>query len=106
MIRGASIYFSALVCLATAQHTPAAASETAGYDVLISGATIYDGSGGAAYIGDVAIRGDRIAYVGPHAPHGARDRVDAHGKAVRGRAWTGGGGGGCRPRAQDWTWPP
>ena len=52
------------------------------YDVLISGATVYDGSGGAAFIGDVAISGDRIAYVGPHAPHAARERLDAHGKAV------------------------
>jgi N-acyl-D-amino-acid deacylase len=30
------------------------------------------------------------------------------GRVVRGRAWTGGGGGGCRHAAQDWTWavPP
>jgi len=44
------------------------------YDVLIRGGTIYDGSGGAPYVGDVAIRADRIAYVGPHAP-GAPARV-------------------------------
>jgi N-acyl-D-amino-acid deacylase len=52
------------------------------YDVLISGGTIYDGSGGAPFTGDVAILGERIAYVGPHAPKSARERVDAHGKAV------------------------
>jgi N-acyl-D-amino-acid deacylase len=52
------------------------------YDVLIAGGTVYDGSGGPPFVGDVAIQGDRIAYVGPHAPHGARERVDAHGKAV------------------------
>ena len=52
------------------------------YDVLISGGTIYDGSGGAAFTGDVGIKGDRIAYVGPHAPGSARERFDAHGKAV------------------------
>ena len=52
------------------------------YDVLIGGGTVYDGSGGAPFVGDVAIQGDRIAYVGPHAPHPARERVDAHGKAV------------------------
>ena len=52
------------------------------YDVLISGATIYDGSGGEPFVGDVAIQGDRIAYVGPRAPQAARERVDAHGKAV------------------------
>lgn len=52
------------------------------YDVLISGATVYDGSGGAPFSGDVAITGERIAYVGAHAPGTARERVDARGKAV------------------------
>src|SRR5215813_3054639 len=62
--------------------SPAATVEAGGYDVLITGGTIYDGSGGEPFTGDVAIRGDRIAYVGPHAPQPARERVDAHGKAV------------------------
>ena len=52
------------------------------YDVLISGGTIFDGSGGAPFAGDVAIRGDRIAYVGPHASGGARERLDVRGRAV------------------------
>ncbi len=60
----------------------AAAADTVRYDVLISSGTIYDGSGGQPFVGDVAIQGDRIAYVGPHAPHPAAERVDAHGKAV------------------------
>jgi len=60
----------------------AASTEPAGYDVLIAGGTIYDGSGGPPLVGDVAIQGDRIVYVGPPAPHAARERVDAHGKAV------------------------
>jgi N-acyl-D-amino-acid deacylase len=60
----------------------AATEAAASYDVLISGGTIYDGGGGEPYTGDVAIRGDRIAYVGPHAPESARERLDAHGKAV------------------------
>ncbi|HET7757873.1 MAG TPA: amidohydrolase family protein, partial [Steroidobacteraceae bacterium] len=29
----------------------------------------------------------------------------ASGRAVRGRAWTGAPGGGCRAHAADWTWP-
>ena len=33
-------------------------------DVLLRGGTIYDGSGGAPYVGDVAVSGDRIACVG------------------------------------------
>jgi N-acyl-D-amino-acid deacylase len=60
-----------------------AATPAAGrYDVLISGATIYDGSGQPAYVGDVGLIGDRIAYVGRKAPLPARERVNGHGKAV------------------------
>jgi len=59
-----------------------AAPPPASYSVLIRGGTIYDGSGGAPYVGDVAIRGDKIAYVGPHAPGRAARVVNASGKAV------------------------
>ena len=52
------------------------------YSVLIRGGTIYDGSGGAPYVGDVALKGDRVVYVGPHAPGRAARTVDATGKAV------------------------
>jgi N-acyl-D-amino-acid deacylase len=52
------------------------------YDVVLKGGTIYDGSGGAPFLGDVAIRGDSIAYVGPSAPGRARREVDARGLAV------------------------
>jgi len=59
-----------------------AAPPPASYSVLIRGGTIYDGSGGAPYVGDVAMRGDKIAYVGPHAPGRAARVVNASGKAV------------------------
>jgi N-acyl-D-amino-acid deacylase len=52
------------------------------YTMLIRGGTIYDGSGGAPYVGDVAIKGDKIVYVGPHAPGRAAKTVNASGKAV------------------------
>ena len=52
------------------------------YSVIIRGGTIYDGSGGTPYVGDVALKGDRIAYVGPHAPGRAARVIDAAGKAV------------------------
>ncbi len=59
-----------------------AAPAPAAYSVLISGGTIYDGSGGAPYVGDVGIKGDKIVYVGPHAPGRAARTVNAAGKAV------------------------
>ncbi|MGN6155052.1 MAG: N-acyl-D-amino-acid deacylase family protein [Sphingomicrobium sp.] len=59
-----------------------AAAPAADYDVLIKGGTIYDGSGGAPFVGDVAIKNDKIAYVGPSAPGTAAKVVDATGEAV------------------------
>ena len=38
----------------------AAQAAAQAYDVAIRGGQIYDGSGGAPYVGDIAIRGDRI----------------------------------------------
>src|SRR3954451_25340021 len=52
------------------------------YDTILRGGTIYDGSGGAPFTGDVAIKGDRIVYVGPHADGTASRTVNATGKAI------------------------
>jgi N-acyl-D-amino-acid deacylase len=52
------------------------------YDLLLRGGTVYDGTGSAGYAGEVAIEGDRIAYVGPEAPGRARREIDATGQAV------------------------
>ena len=52
------------------------------YDVIIGGGTIYDGSGGAAFRGDVAIAGDTIAAVGALSSARSRHYVDARGLAV------------------------
>ena len=52
------------------------------YDLIVRGGTIYDGSGAPGYVGDVAVRGDRIAYVGRRAPGEARRVIDAGGHAV------------------------
>jgi N-acyl-D-amino-acid deacylase len=59
-----------------------AAPPPASYSVIIRGGTIYDGSGGAPFVGDVAIKGDKIVYVGPHAPGRAARSIDAAGKAI------------------------
>jgi N-acyl-D-amino-acid deacylase len=52
------------------------------HDVIVRGGTIYDGSGGAPFVGDVAIDGDRIVYVGPHADGVGKTVIDARGQAV------------------------
>jgi N-acyl-D-amino-acid deacylase len=62
-------------------------SPTATYDVLITGGTVVDGSGGAPFVGDVGIRGDRIAVVRHVDASGAMDVnagtvIDATGMAV------------------------
>jgi N-acyl-D-amino-acid deacylase len=68
--------------LLTATAASAQTHNHSDYDVLIRGGTIYDGSGGAPYVGDVAIKGDKIAYVGPHAPGTSARVVDATGEAI------------------------
>jgi N-acyl-D-amino-acid deacylase len=52
------------------------------YDLIVRGGTVYDGSGDAGFIGDVAIKGDRIVYVGPKAPGVAAREIKAKGQAV------------------------
>jgi len=52
------------------------------YDLVIRGGEILDGSGKPGVQGDVAIKGDRIAYVGPQAPGRGTREIDAKGKAV------------------------
>jgi N-acyl-D-amino-acid deacylase len=74
--------FVLLACGLALSRAFAAPTDATRYDVLIAEGTVYDGSGGPPFTGDVAIQGERIAYVGPRAPLPARERVDAHGKAV------------------------
>jgi N-acyl-D-amino-acid deacylase len=52
------------------------------HDVVIHNAVIYDGSGEKPYPGEVAIDGDRIAYVGPPRALKGRGEIDAHGQAI------------------------
>jgi N-acyl-D-amino-acid deacylase len=58
------------------------AARPAAYDYVIRGGEILDGSGGPPIHGDVAVKGQRIVYVGPHAPGRALKEIDARGKAV------------------------
>jgi N-acyl-D-amino-acid deacylase len=53
------------------------------YDVLIENGTIYDGSGSAGFVADLAIKDDRIVFIGSIDPEkSVRTRVDATGMAV------------------------
>ena len=71
-----------LASCATAVPEKAPGLSAEAYDLLIDNGTIYDGSGGAPFVGDIGLRGDRIVYVGPRAPAPANRTVDASGLAV------------------------
>jgi len=55
---------------------------TPDYDVIIRGGTIYDGSGGAPVVGDVAVKGDSIVSIGAPIEGSGRTEIDATGLAV------------------------
>jgi N-acyl-D-amino-acid deacylase len=63
------------IALASAQAQQPAA------DIMLRGGTIYDGSGGKPYVGDVAIKGDRIVCVG-RCTGAAKRAVNVKGLAV------------------------
>ena len=73
-----------LVALATLLSTSFAHAQTGQpFDLLIRGGTIVDGTGNPWFLGDVAIRGDRIIAVGALSPDTkARRVIDAKGLVV------------------------
>jgi N-acyl-D-amino-acid deacylase len=60
----------------------AVAADPVPADVLIKGATIYDGSGQAGYVGDVAIAGDKVTAVGKVQVAGSPRVIDGPGLVV------------------------
>ena len=71
--------------LAALALIPSFLSASEMYDVILRGGTIYDGGGGKPYVGDVAIRGDRIARIAKLGDLGdakGKVEVDAKGLAV------------------------
>jgi N-acyl-D-amino-acid deacylase len=66
---------AALVALAACSTTPE-------YDIVIRHGTLYDGTGAAGTVGDLAIQGDRIAAVGKLGRAQGRQEIDATGLAV------------------------
>ena len=61
---------------------PVAAEEPVIADVLLSGGTIYDGSGRAGVVGDVALKADRIVAVGRFAVKQADLTIDCRGLVI------------------------
>ncbi|MBV8684466.1 MAG: amidohydrolase family protein, partial [Caulobacteraceae bacterium] len=55
--------------------------EEAMHDLIIRGGTVVDGTGGEPYVGDVAIKGDRIVAVGEVSGSAVRE-IDAAGMIV------------------------
>jgi N-acyl-D-amino-acid deacylase len=62
--------------------TPTDVSTKTQYDVVIRNGILYDGSGQAPVVGDVAIKGDSIAAIGKLADARGRIEIDAKGLAV------------------------
>lgn len=52
------------------------------YDAIIRGGTVYDGTGGAGVVADIAIEGDRVAAIGDLGNAKADKTIDASGMAV------------------------
>jgi N-acyl-D-amino-acid deacylase len=60
----------------------AVAADRPVYDLVLRNGVIYDGSGGQPFRGDVAIKADRIRYVGPRAAGSGRTEIDVKGQAI------------------------
>jgi N-acyl-D-aspartate/D-glutamate deacylase len=69
------------LAMAAASGLVAAAAQEPPADIVIRGGTIYPGNA-APFRGDIAIRADRIVYVGPKAPGGAKKVINATGLIV------------------------
>ncbi|MEO7521469.1 MAG: amidohydrolase family protein [Gemmatimonas sp.] len=86
-----SVLLNAVLVLVVAACAPSSTRSTGspgsatGYDVVIENGRVIDGTGAAWYYGDVALRGDRIAAIGPRGAFRtsrATSRVDATGHVV------------------------
>ena len=73
---------TSLLITACDREPEAVVDTAAGYDIIIRGGTLYDGSGQPGRQADLAINGDRIAAIGDLSGAKAKQEVDAAGQAV------------------------
>lgn len=73
---GIVLAFSLLTACTPADESPSS------FDLVLRGGTIYDGSGSAPFVGDVAIDGDKIVALGDIGDAEAALEIDATGLAV------------------------
>jgi len=59
-----------------------ACTQPTSYDLILRGGTIYDGSGNASYVGDVALNGETIAALGDLGNATAKAEIDVQDLAV------------------------
>ena len=72
----------ALICTLFILVTASLAFSQGGYDVIIRGGMVYDGSGKTPIKADVGIKGDRIVTIGDLSKANAATVIDASGMAV------------------------
>ncbi len=77
-----AVHWSRLTLLAAGVCLFGGCGEPVEYDTILRNGVVYDGSGAPGYVGDVAIRGDRIAAVGDIGKAVAATEIDASGLAV------------------------
>jgi N-acyl-D-amino-acid deacylase len=78
---GLGAFFVNTLLLSLSFFAPALA-QVATYDLVLRNARIADGSGRAAYRGDVAIRGDTIVLIAPSISETSRRVIDVGGQVV------------------------
>lgn len=74
--------FKTLLILVTASLLFMPSSQSPQFDLLIKNGRIVDGSGRAAYVADLGIKGDRIVSIGKLSQATAARTIDAHGLVV------------------------